>query len=78
MGKKIDYDKALSAAAIQVNDSIYAKPNSYGYKININHPDIKPMYEMYKHRIGAKILSDAQRHHFESIIFEMLEKNQKR
>ena len=78
MGKKIDYDKALSAAAIQPNDTIYAKPNSYGYKININHPDIKPMYEMYKHRIGAKILSDAQRQHFESIIFEMLEKNKKR
>lgn len=78
MGKKIDYDKDLSAAAIQANDTIYAKPNSYGYKININHPDIKPMYEMYKHRIGAKILSDAQRQHFESIIFEMLEKNKKR
>ena len=78
MGKKIDYDKALSAAAIQANDTIYAKPNIYGYKININHPDIKPMYEMYKHRIGAKILSDAQRQHFESIIFEMLEKNKKR
>ena len=78
MGKKIDYDKALSAAAITPNDTIYAKPNRYGYKININHPDIKPMYEMYKHRIGAKILSDAQRQHFESIIFEMLEKKRKR
>ena len=78
MGKRIDYDKALSAAAIQANGSIYAKPNSYGYKININHPDIKPMYDMYKQHIGEKILSDAQRHHFESLIFDMIEKNRKR
>ena len=78
MGKRIDYDKALSAAAIQANDTIYAKPNSYGYKININHPDIKPMYDKYKQHIGEKILSDAQRLHFESLIFAMIEKNRKR
>lgn len=78
MGKRIDYDKALSAAAIQANDTIYAKPNNYGYKININHPDIKPMYDKYKQHIGEKILSDAQRLHFESLIFAMIEKNRKR
>lgn len=78
MGKRIDYDKALSAAAIQANDSIYAKPNNYGYKININHPDIKPMYDLYKQHIGEKILSDAQRHHFESLVFSTIDKKRKR
>lgn len=30
------------------NDSIFAASNKYGYKININHPKIKPLYERYK------------------------------
>lgn len=78
MGKRIDYDKALRAAATKSNESIYAPQNKYGYKINVNHPQIKPMYDKYKKQIGEKILSDAQRHHFESLIFTMIEKNRKR
>ena len=75
MGKRIDFDQALSAAAIKANDSIYAKPNPYGYKINVNHPHIKPMYEKYKQHVNALILSDAERLHFEALIFKMIEKN---
>lgn len=74
MGKRIDYDQALSSAAIKPNDTIYAKANSYGYRINVNHPQIKPLYERYKRHIGEIILSDAQRLHFESIIYKMMER----
>ena len=74
MGKRIDYDLALSSAAIKPNDTIYAKSNSYGYRINVNHPQLKPLYERYKRHIGEKILSDAQRLHFESIIYKMMER----
>lgn len=74
MGKRIDYDQALQSAAIKPNDTIYAKSNSYGYRINVNHPQIKPLYERYKRHIGEKILSDAQRLHFESIIYKMMER----
>lgn len=59
---------------IEENTSIFAKPNKYGYKININHPQIKPLYERYKSSIKAKILSDAERFDFERHIFAALER----
>lgn len=55
--------------------SIYAPPNKYGYKIAINNPRIKPLYEAYKKKIGAIILSDKERLEFEKIIFKMIERN---
>ena len=74
MGKKIPYDQALSMARISPCDTIYAKNNPYGYKINVNHPKIRPLYERYKEKVGERILSDRQRRHFELIIFEMIER----
>lgn len=78
MGKRIDYDQALNAAAIQASDTIYAKPNKYGFKINVNHPQIQPLYERYKEHIGEKILSDRQRLNFECLIFQMIERKNKK
>lgn len=75
MGKRIDYDKALSSVALKDVDSIYAPQNKYGYHINVNHPQIKPLYDKYKQHIGEKILSDVQRRHFESLVYKMIEKN---
>lgn len=77
MGKKIPYDQALEAAKAVQNDSIYALSNKYGYRININHPQIKPMYERYKQKIGAIILSDSERLQFEELIFKLIEKGKK-
>lgn len=74
MGKRIDYDQALSMAQIKSIDSIHAPQNRYGYKLNVNHPDINPLYERYKQFVGAKILSDAQRMDFEHRVFKMIEK----
>ena len=56
------------------NKSIYALPNKYGYEISINHPKIRPLYEAYKKKIGAIILSDKERFQFEKIIKEMIER----
>lgn len=75
MGKRIPIDQAMKAAKISPNDSIYAKPNKYGYKININHPKIRPLYEKYKEELHQNILSDNQRFTFECIIFQMIERN---
>lgn len=77
MGKRIDFDKAMSLASINPDDSIYAKPNKYGYKINVNHPLIAPLYAHYKKWCGEKILSDRQRLHFESIIFYLIKRGGK-
>ena len=72
MGKRIDYDQAQQLASTTVNDSIYALPNKYGYKLNVNHPQIFPLYEKYKRKIGEKILSDNQRRTFELLIFQAI------
>lgn len=68
IGKKIQYDQALKMAQTVKNDSIYAKPNPYGYRFNVNHPRILPLYEKYKGKAGERILSDKQRMHFESLV----------
>lgn len=57
---------------LEKDNRIVMPPNKYGYKININHPKIRPLYEAYKQRVGEIILSDRQRLHFEAIIFHML------
>ena len=77
MGHKIDYDAAQKLGAVP-NDTIYAKPNNYGYKLNVNHPQILPLYERYKKKLGEKILSDSQRHTFEQIIFKALVEKKKK
>ncbi|PWJ13977.1 hypothetical protein [Ruminococcus flavefaciens] len=78
MGKKIDFDTALKLGGITPNDTIYAKPNSYGYKLNVNHPQILPLYERYKKKLGEKILSDTQRLTFETMIFKALQKKKEK
>lgn len=57
-----------------MNQSIYNPPNKYGYRININHPKIRPIYDAYKKKVGALILSDEERFEFERIIFKMIER----
>jgi len=73
MGKKIPYDDALKLASTAENISIYAKPNKYNYRININSPTIKPMYELYKRKYKIIVMSDAERHDFERLIFKLIE-----
>ena len=38
-------------------NNIYAPESKYGYRININHPKIQPLYEAYKRKKRAMILS---------------------
>ena len=77
MGKKISWENAEKLGASEKHDSIYAKPNKYGYKIAINHPKIKPLYERYKDSKNARILSDKERFEFEAIIVGLIEKRRK-
>jgi hypothetical protein len=74
MSRKIPIDIAGKIARLSPNDSIYAKENKYGYKINVNHPEIRPLYERFKEKMKTTILSDKQRFYFESIIFQMIER----
>lgn len=75
MGKKMSAETAQRFCAIKNdNSSIFCPQNKYGYKVNINHPKILPLYERYKQKVKEKILSDKQRFEFEAIIFGMLER----
>ncbi len=75
MGKKISWEDAEKLGRLDdENDSIFAKPNKYGYKININHPKIRPLYERFKWKKNAIILSDAERFEFEMYIFQAIER----
>lgn len=58
-----------------MNESIFAPENKYGYRININNPQVRPLYEAYKKKIQAIILSDRERFEFEEIILKMIERN---
>ena len=78
MGQKISWEDAEKLGLGQEsNDSIFAPPNKYGYKIRINHPSIKPLYERYKDKVGERILSDKQRFEFEMHIINALKKHHK-
>ena len=80
MGKKISWEDAEKLGLnqdCQDKDSIFAPKNKYGYKIRINHPKIKPLYERYKDKLGERILSDKQRFEFELHIINALKKHHK-
>lgn len=77
MGKRTPIDIAQRLARTTENHSIFAPHNRYGYKININHSQIKPLYDAYKKKIGAVILSDDERFEFERIIFKMIERKKR-
>lgn len=72
MGKKIPYDEALKIGRTEPNDSVYAKANPYGYRLNVNHPVIRQLYERYKEKTGESILSDMQRFKFEQYILDKI------
>lgn len=78
MSKKIPIDIAGRIAKLNPNNSIYAKENKYGYKINVNHPEIRPLYELFKEKTKAVILSDKQRFYFETLVFQMIGKDVQR
>ena len=66
-------DKNLSWHNSVSKNTIYAAENKYGYRINITHPKIEPLYKRYKKWKGIADwcpLSDAERFEFESYILK--------
>ncbi len=75
MGKKISWEDSQKLGMSDKHDSIYASPNKYGYRIAINHPKIKPLYERYKRRNGILIPSPKERFEFEAHIMSAIQKH---
>ena len=74
MGKKMTWETAAKMSPVHDPSepvSMLAKPNKYRYRLNIQHPLIGKMHDLYAAKVGEKILSDAQRMDFENkaIIF---------
>ena len=81
MGRKISWEDAQKLGMCREEESIFAKPNKYGYKINVNHPKITPLYEAYHRHIGHPLhihLSHAQRMEFEMMVLKLIEKKRSR
>ena len=56
--------------------TIFTHNNPYGYRLNINHPKIKPFYDRFKKWKGiALIPSDAERREFEDYMVGYIEKH---
>jgi hypothetical protein len=75
MGNKFPIDHQFTE--LSKNDDIYAPANPYGYRYNISHPKINPLYWKYKER--KKIpptapLSDSERMEFEYYIDKLIRK----
>ena len=76
MGKKISRENA-EKCGLQTDDRIICEPNKYGYRVNINHPKIRPLYERFKRSKNAIILSDNERLEFENIIISKVKRSKK-
>ena len=76
MGNKVSWEDS-EKAGLQIDDKIICKPNKYGYIVNINHPKIKPLYESFKKHKKAIILSDKERHEFETYIIGRVKRKPK-
>lgn len=87
MGKKIPYDTARIIGGLKKNESIYNLgkdgypcPNRWGYRYNVNHPDIRQLYEAYHNHIGVPLqihMTTAQRLKFEAVLDKMVEKKRR-
>ena len=67
MEKNLSWHNSVS------KNTIYAAENKYGYRINITHPKIEPLYKRYKKWKGIADwcpLSDAERSEFENYILK--------
>lgn len=75
MGRKLPLDLGQQLARrddAPQSPSFFIEANPYGYKINISHPQIRPLYERYLRKIGTPIPSDAERHQFEAIVMHLI------
>ena len=71
MGKKMSPETVEKIARTNCkHDSIFISGNKYGYKVNVNHPLISPLYDRFKDEIGSYILSDKERFQFEALIIQ--------
>ena len=78
MSRKFPIDTRFQG--LRQSNSVYLESNRYGYRININHPSIRPLYEAYHRRIGVPLhihLTHIQRLQFDTLVHRMLEQKRR-
>lgn len=84
MGRKIPFEQAMKMESVipKETDSIFinpARPNPYGYKINVNHPRIRPLFTAWHRKIGVPEsvpITHAQRFQFEAMVMELIRRKE--
>ena len=78
MGNKVSWENAEKCGTAELDGKIIMdKPNKYGYRVVINDPRVKPLYERFKRYKNTTILSDKERLEFETYIIGMVKKKPK-
>ena len=57
--------------------NLWASPNPWGYRFNINHPTVNRLYKEYQQQHGLDVrisMTDAQRHAFEEELLQRMRK----
>lgn len=63
----------MSSPKVDIFSGIFMRANSSGYRVQINHPEIHPLYKRYhafKHIPPTQPLSDEERFEFEDYMVE--------
>jgi hypothetical protein len=62
---------------ISSSSSIYCPPNPYGYRYNVNHPQINELYRRYLvwKGIVKRPPTDEERYEFEKYIDQLIKKS---
>ena len=71
------YDVAMKISRLETDGSIFTTSNPCGYKININHPKIYPLFVAYHKKIGVPLhihMTTEQRLEFEAAVMKLLER----
>jgi len=68
MGNKMTWETASRLTKMKPVESVWNENNPYGYKLNVNHPRIRPLYEQYIKEHGGQPLSDRERFAFETMV----------
>lgn len=74
MGYKYPVGIGMKRSKTASPTSIFNNENPYGYRLNVNHPVIKKLYEGFKIKHGIRIPSDKERRQFEDAVPGTLER----
>lgn len=61
-----------------ISDMLLCKPNPYGYRYNVNHPQVNALFKRYLawKKIVGRPPTDAERKEFEKYLDDLIKKSE--